>query len=179
MESTSITKEQKREVAQKLYTELRDIIIGTSMNFLQMGRLLKIIREEKLYLYLGDGGYDSFRMFISDADLGIKHATAYAFIRLYEVYIMKLGYQQKELVDIPWARLQMLSGIVEPQTRALAEPWVAKARALSNSDFQMEIREKKANEKETTYVPFPHMFRCKECSRWVVDVTDENLCQGH
>jgi len=179
MEETKLTKEQKQEVAHRLYKELYSVIVQTSMNFLELGRLLKIIRDEKLYEYMGDGGYDSFRMFMADASLGIKHSTAYAFIRLYEVYVLKLGYPQQGLSDIPWAKLQLLAGIVEPQNKQQSDEWVEKARTLSNSDFTLEVREHKANAKETTFVPFPHMFRCKECGKWIITLTDENLCQGH
>jgi len=179
MESLPITKDAKQKVAQQFYDAVRNNVIRTSLNFLELGYHLKVIRDEKLYEYLGDGGYDSFRMFISDANLGIKHATAYAFVRLYEVYMMKLGYKPTQLSDIPWSKLQALAGIVEPRNQQEADEWVEKARTLSNSDFQLEIREHKANAKEATFVPFPHIFRCKECGKWIVDVNDSNLCQGH
>lgn len=166
-------------VAFEMYQQLKEIVRQTSQNFLVMGRLLKYMRDQKLYTKLGTGGYDTFTSFLADAELGIRPATAYAFIRIYETYIEKLGFSDIDLEDIPYYKLQLLSTNVEPNTKTEAGEWIEKARTLSSSDFQLEIKERNANFKETTYVPFPHIFRCKVCNKWVITEHDTNICQGH
>jgi len=177
-ESKVLSKEDlktKQELATGHVTQLKNLIYEQGILFVEIGRLLKIIRDEELYKYMGDGGYDSFTMFVNNSDIGLKQATAYAYIRIYEVYVMKMGYKPEQIADVPWYKLHLLAARVHPKDKEEAKEWLEKARTLGNGDFIEEMKGHTANEGKSDNLPYPHMYRCKTCGKYRTDEI-EKMC---
>jgi len=180
MEDTAITKEdieQKRGLAHDIIQQLKKLVYQTGMTFIEIGRLLKIVRDEKLYKYSGEGGYDSFASFIADADLAIAPATAYAFIYLYEKFVLNFGFAEDTIANVPYYKLQMLASKVKLETKEDAEEWLAKAQTLSISDFKAELAEAKANKEGGEFLPYPTIYKCKSCKKWRYECEEKYQCK--
>lgn len=173
---TNMTKTELGELAQGYVTQLRNLIYEQGITFLEIGRLLKIIRDEELFKYLGDGGYDSFKMFLAGGDIGLKPSSSYALIEIYDTYVLKLGYEHERLAQIPWTRLQALSATIKAHDGSEADEWLAKAETLGNGDFMTEIREARGNAGHEHPIPFPTIYRCKDCGLWRIEVNDKYKC---
>ena len=167
--------EVKRELAYGMINQIRNLVYQAGLTFIEIGRLLKIVRDEKLYIYAGDGGNQSFTSFIANADISISPGTAYAFIYLYEKYIMKLGFTEEKIAGIAWYKLHLLATKAKPETKEEAEEWIAKAQTLSISDFRAELEEAKANRKGEKHLAYPKIYKCKTCGNWKIE--SDQLCK--
>ena len=176
MDKNALSTTQLAELAHGYVTQLQNLVYEQSLTFLEIGRLLKILRDEELFTYLGKGGYDNFRQFISAGDIGIRPSTAYALIAIYETYILKLGYKQEKLAEIPWTRLQALNSTVKSETKEQADEWIEKAKTLGNGDFQTEINETRANTGWEHPIPYPRVYRCRDCGLWRVEIDEKYKC---
>lgn len=172
LEAQAITPAEK---AQEYLGQLRKAVITQGAVFLHMGYLLKTIKEEELYKYMGQGGYDSFRSFLGGPELSISQATAYCLLAIYQRYIDKFKYLEKDIQDVPWSKLQMLASL-EVETKEEADEWLEKARTLGAGDFRTEVSEHKANKGHEHPIPYPRVYRCKDCSMWRVEVDPQYSC---
>ena len=100
--------------------------------FLMLARLLKENRDDGLWKLLG---HDSFEGFLGSPEVGFSRAKAYGLIHLYELYVGKLGVEERELLEIGTAKLLMVANVVENDK----EGWLGKAKALSKSDLLLEL----------------------------------------
>lgn len=169
-----VTEEEAGELAEGYLRQLSNLIYQQGMYFLEIGRHLLIFRKEKLYEHLG---YDNFAQFVSSPEISLRVSTAYAFCRLYEIYVLKFGFTQEELSGIAWSKLHRLASRVAVDDKKDAEMWLEKARSLGGRDFEIEIKEHKANEDSGKKIPFPHFFRCDHCGMWKYDKTQEYWCK--
>ena len=164
-----------QERAQIYLEQIRKAIIAQSAVYLHMGYFLIRIKEEQLYKYMGKGGYDTFSQFLAGPELSIAPSTAWALIAIYERYIRKFKFMDRQLQDIPWYKLHLLSSI-DPTDKADAEEWIEKARVLGPSDFKLEVNEYKGNKGHDHPIPYPHIYRCKDCGMWRIDVDPKYEC---
>lgn len=172
--TSNLSKEKKAELAHGIVTQLKNLIFEQGMTFLEIGRHLKILRDEQLWETLN---YESFNAFLSTADIGLKQSTAYSFILLYEIYILKLHYTQEEIAPIPYYKLKLLGSKIKPKTKEEADDWLERAKTLGANDFDISIREFKGNEGHEHPIPFPHIYRCKECKKWKIVTDKQYVCQ--
>ena len=121
----------KYERAFMLYTEIVHRRAEIAKNFLELGRLFKTIRDEKLYKALD---HDTFTSLLGD--LGFRETTVYGYIHAYELYVMRLGIPPDFLVQIPYRNLLRINAVVEKNP----EEWLYKAKELSGSDLITEVR---------------------------------------
>ena len=128
------TKPQNIEESDRAFmveTEIRHRRAEIAKNFLELGRLFKLVRDEKLYK-LRD--HPSFLSFL--ADVGFRRTTVYSYIHVYELYILKLKIVPDFLITVPYRQLQMINPVVEKNP----EEWIYKAKELSESDLITEVR---------------------------------------
>jgi len=137
----------------------------------EMGKLLKVVKEKKLYEKLG---YDTFASYVADPEIGLTEGNANHYIRVYETFIERLKIKEKELEGIAFNRLLRLVPLLNEGKKP--EEWLEKAKALSESDFIFEIKNAKGELGEVK-VPFPKMYRCKDCGEIVIDLEVENICE--
>lgn len=166
----------KNKIAFGLFEELKLYVQQQGKLFIEMGRVLKTFKDNELYKYLN---YDSFPQFLADNEIGLSQSMAYAYITVFEIYILKFGYPKSEIMAIPFYKLQMIASSARDASREEADDLLEKAKALSKSDLRAELHETKANEGFEDHKPYPKAYRCKVCSNWIVDLPVEDFCPGH
>lgn len=160
------------EEAFKVFEELRTAIHEHRWSYFVVGRLMKRIRDEKLYLVL-NGGYDKFKEFLTDPEVKIRESsTIYAYIRIHEYYILELGMKKEELVDIPMGKLQSILPKLKDLEKEKAIEMLEGIRPLTGNDTDVVIKE---NNLETDR---PSLTRCKKCGKWRFQFRPEEMCNG-
>ncbi len=151
----------RQALAVKYFEQARMLLRSQGGIFLEIGRILKILRDEGLYGQLGE--YQSWVAFLNEGGLGIRKSSAYAYIAIYETYVMRLGIHPDLLSDVPWDKLQLALPLARrAQTREEAEEAVVKARELSRSDLMLEAGERENSESgDRTRVV--KVSRCEDC----------------
>ena len=110
--------------------QIHSAIYNVRANFLVLGKLLKENRDLGLWKL----EYDSFEAFLGDAEISMKRAWAYDLIRVYELYVEKLGVPADRLLKIEVTKLLKVAPVVESDP----EEWLTKAEHLSVSDLSIE-----------------------------------------
>jgi len=154
----------KMITATNMLDELRGMIAAHNMMFFEIGRILWEFRKNETYLLLGDGGYDTWGTFLANGDIGIKQSTAYAYISLYEFYIMKHDFKVEEVADMTWDKLKMILPHVRNKNKREIREVFDKARVLSRSDLAIETG--LADKEGKFYERFVRIVMCKECHNW-------------
>lgn len=137
LESTSIPQGgSEAEVAFKLHESIVGLKRSVQQNTLQMGATLKELRDRKLYRLLD---YPSFQAYCASPEVSVKRSTAYAFIRVYEVFIERFKYPVKQLETVDSKKLERILPVVDEENH---QEWLEKARELSYTDLVTEIRQR-------------------------------------
>lgn len=134
-----------KDEAYKIYQELIQSLQAQVGLFLVTGKLLKTIRDKKLYKQLGqDEGFRSFNDFLLNAEIGLRRTTAYMYIKIYELYVERLGLEASELQKIPVTRLYRLVPYVEKEIKEGKEKemrlLVQDIEHMPNFSFDEEVK---------------------------------------
>lgn len=108
--------------------------------FLVIGKLLKDVRDEKLYKELD---YDNFTQFLATEEIGFSREKAYMCIKTYEYYIEYLNLDPEHIGGMNISRLSMMVPMlkkIEDKTEAIKE--IEKLNSLRHGDFVREIKSK-------------------------------------
>ncbi len=118
--------------------------------FLIIGKLLKDIRDEKLYLVLD---YDNFSQFLESEELSFSREKAYMCIRTFEYYIEYLELDPERIGSISISRLSMMVPMlkkIEDKTEQVKK--IEEMTFLRHGDFVKEVKSKtNKNGKPTVY----------------------------
>jgi len=136
MEEGKMTKEETSAIisadrAHHNYDEIVKCKVYAAANFLKTGELLKESLDNAYWKVLG---YDSWESFLGSPDISMKVKWAYDLIRVYRVFVEKLGIEQRELLGIDISKLILVAPVAESDPE-----WVEKARHLSKSDLKLEL----------------------------------------
>jgi hypothetical protein len=128
--------------------------------FLVQGKLLKHIRDEKLYKTLD---YPSFNQFLCSEELSFSRAKAYSYISIYEYFIQELQLQEEEVAKMNISRLIMMLPILKQMaSREQIEEKIEELNAMGHADFVGDVKREKGGSKPTVYWS-------EEISKWVVN----------
>ena len=142
--------------------------------FVDMGRLLKTIRDEGYFETLG---YDSFQSYVINSELGFKRRTAYYYIEIYEWFVEKLNYDSEKLAEIGYDKLVQALPIVKKELSAgNTENLITDIEVLRPVDFQKKYKDKEKQNGFEDYLAPPEYFRCKCHGKWVLVVPKEDCC---
>ncbi len=130
-----------KDLAFNLHQEILNLKRNIETQFLQMGALLKRIRDERLYETLS---YETFEEYIAQPELALNRSTVYKIIGVYEDFGM-CNQLDIDIAEIGYAKLDRIRQFKDQED---FEEWVYKAKTLSLSDLSLEIREKKGKEGE-------------------------------
>ena len=104
--------------------------------FIELGRRLYKIREEKLY----DPYYDSFNLYCDE--LKLSQATISKLVNIYKKFILEYGFSPNRLMRAGgWAVVAETLPVVH--NKKDAEDFLEKAERLTLSDMRREVKEKK------------------------------------
>lgn len=138
--------EQTPEDGQKAYNieeQIKNLKAHMQDTYFEMGRLLKEIRDNRYYTLLG---YETIGQWFSSPDISLSPGWAWNVIKMYEVYILKLGKKPEELQSIDYTKLYNILQIVKKHPED-AEEWIDKATNLRRIDLQSEIKSKKISDR--------------------------------
>ncbi len=107
--------------------------------FIELGKDLKLMRDKRLYESLG---YETFESYIAQGSLSFGRRLVYAFIGIVEDYVDNDMCKQLHIAEIDWSKLDRIRQFKE--TKEFSE-WIEKARTLSLSDLNLEVKEAKGN----------------------------------
>lgn len=168
-----IAKDVGGDVAHQYVEQLKNLVYQGSLAIVEIGRLLLIFRNEKLFIQLG---HESFERFIADSDFGFAPKTAYAFCRIYEVYIMKFKMSEEDLALVPWSKLQALAPVITDKEKDEAMEWLEKAKSMGSGDFYDAVAEQRHSRGVKDRPPYPKIRLCKTCHKWTVTFDDGSSC---
>ena len=133
--------QEKYKIAKKQLDELTQWKNISGLSFFKIGKILKKIKEEKLYQHLGDSPeYETFEMFLQSPEVNIASRRAYQLIQVYDTYIEKLKFKPEKLLDVSWTSLRVILPIITPEN---CKDLVRKARLLRRGDLEIEVKQMK------------------------------------
>lgn len=133
--------------------------------FLVIGKLLRDIRDNEMFLKLD---YPSFNQFISSEELGFSRESAYMYMRTYEYYIEELDLDPEQVSQMNLSRLSMLVPVLKKmEDRQEILEKINEMQRLGHGDFVREI--KKGSSKSGK----PSVYWSEESEKWVVQFYDD------
>ncbi len=133
------TEIQKGDLAFKVHQEILRRTLETAYNMLELGKLFKWIRDEKLYKFMDCG---SFNTYLGQPEITWGRSTVYSFIHAFEKYVLTLGEKPDRIVSIGHRKLQIINPVVETDP----QHWLALAETNSESDLRNQVRETQGKE---------------------------------
>lgn len=121
------------ELENKLKTTKTNIGSG----FLEIGKILKEVRDNQYYTELG---YQSVAEWFSSPDVSISPSWAWHFISIYETFVLKHKITIERLSGIDYTKLQDITKVVGEHPEQVDE-WIEKARSLRRIDLKRELQE--------------------------------------
>lgn len=118
------------------------------MKFIKLGGYLKLVNDRKLYK---EKGCETFNEYLAMPELGFQRSTAYAVMGVYEDYIESGLSETLDIKGISYYCLDRIRQFINEPIEKFKE-WISKARELSLSDLNAEIRLARGG-KEEVYIP--------------------------
>ena len=135
--------DDRATAAFELEEKLRDTKRNLGTGFLEVGRILKEIRDNNYYTELG---YDSITEWFSSSDVSIAPAWAWHFISIYETFVLEHKIPVENLSNIDYTKLQDIVAVVRDDPDGV-DDWLDKARNLRRIDLKRELQEFKVGQK--------------------------------
>ena len=132
-----LSKRAKVNRAFAIHRELVELGNTVGQAFILIGQGLSEIKQDNLYKYLGEGGYDTFESYLASPELQISRRQAYYLISIYETFCKKLGLSIKQLQDAKPSALKEILPVVNKDNY---KDWLEKSKVLSVSDIKIEVR---------------------------------------
>ena len=154
----------------QLYQQTISLVKEQRKLFLDLGFTLAEIKRKKLYRYMGDGGFETWKSFLGNPEINIKEITAETYIKVFEFYIEKLQLPREQVLDIPLVRLNMMKAKMETATEEERGELIEKAKVLSYKDFQAEIYD---GEKRKQKIK---ITKCKGCKKLKIEYDQDEIC---
>lgn len=142
----------KEEYAFTAYKMLLVAKKNSDCLFLVIGKLLKAIRDEKLYETLD---YESFNQFLSSEEIGFSREKAYLCIRAYEYLVEHLAIDPEKVGKLNIGRINMMIPVIKrvekEEGREEAIKKIEDLDSLRHGDFVREIQTERKSSKPDVY----------------------------
>ena len=103
-------------------------------SFLELGRLLWVIKDGRLFELLD---YETFESYLAQPELSFDRSSVYRLIRIHEELVLKRGVALCDLKKIAWSKLDRIIPYLKDDN---LEEMLEKAEHLSRSDLQQELK---------------------------------------
>lgn len=157
---------ERVEVATRFFDQIKYDLRAQGRLFLQLGKSLKLVRDEELYTLLDFASFDEF---INDPEIGLKRATAYLYIRIYEYYSLRLTIDEEELTQIPISRLMRLLPALKKMDDKQAKEKMQEIGKMTTWDYESTVRQEKLESNR------PLMYRSKETGKYIIEFFEEDV----
>lgn len=164
-----LTTTQKNALAQKSFSELIKWKQIAGMSYLQLGKLLKNFKEQKLYENLGEESpeYESFEIFLQMPEINIKLRKAYYLIQIYDLFCIQLKFKPEELSEVSWTSLRSLLPVIRQEN---SRDLIQDAKTLTRGHLEVKIEQMKSGitapeeckHKEVNEIVFYICNHCKD-----------------
>jgi len=131
--------------------------------FLAIGKLLKSIRDDKLFEVLD---YENFSQFLSSEELSFSREKAYMCIRIYEYYIEQLQLSEKTVRSMNIGRLSMMIPLLKDKSREDAIQEIEEMNSLRHNEFVREVRKRYSRDGK------PTVYWSEEHEKWICTYYD-------
>jgi hypothetical protein len=128
--------------------------------FLVIGKLLKDVRDEKLYEKLD---YENFGQFLASEELGFSREKAYMCIKTYEFYIEVLQLDPEKIGQMNVSRLSLMVPMlkqIEDKKEVVRQ--IEEMSNLRHGDFVREVKNR------TSRGGKPNVYFSEELGKWYV-----------
>lgn len=128
--------------------------------FLVIGKLLKDVRDDRLYEKLD---YDNFSQFLESPELGFSREKAYMCIKTYEYYIEYLELDPEHIGQMNISRLSMMVPMlkgIEDKTDVVKA--IEEMNELRHGDFVREVKNRTNSEGK------PTVYFSQELNKWYI-----------
>ena len=112
------------------------------MKFIKLGGYLKLVNDRKLYI---EKGCQTFNEYLAMPELGFQRSTAYAIMGVYSDFIESGKIQSSDMENMSYYRLDRIRQFKDDED---IDEWIEKAKVLSLSDLNEEIKIAKGKEKK-------------------------------
>ena len=140
--------------------------------FLNLGKLLKIIRDNEFYEELG---YKNFTSYVINSELGFKRSTAYYYIEIFEFFAQKLKWKQEKIAEMGYDKLVRLMPVIKKNPEKTAD-LVTDAQVLRPYDFNKKYRDEEKQKGHEDVLAPPEYFRCEKCGKWKIVIPIDDCC---
>jgi len=137
---TVIPNVDKIKEAYIAWTAIQESSYHIASHCLRLGKYFKELRDKKLYKYIFGQDERTWTEFLATPEIRFERSSVYNFIGLYELWILKLGYLEREITDIGYKRLMLVTPITRKNPEQ-AQEWLSAADTLSQSDLINTVRE--------------------------------------
>lgn len=138
----------RQQQAFDLYQQAISLVKQQSTLFLDIGETFKKIRDNKMYQYMGEGGFDTWEQFLSQPDIYLAPQTVRAHVHIFDVFIDKLKLDRELVSSVPFYKLNLMVSLVKDMTPGQAEITIYSLKELGAKDFNDELRKLKGLEPE-------------------------------
>lgn len=128
--------------------------------FLVIGKLLKEIRDKKIYKTLD---YETFTDFLGSEEVSYSKEAAFMFIRTFEYYVEYLEMEPEKVGEINVSRLSLMLPIlkkIEDKTEVIKK--IDELKSLRHKDFVLKVRQDRNT-------PKPSVYFSEELGKWIVE----------
>lgn len=133
--------------------------------FIAIGKMLKIVRDKKLYKKFD---FENFSQFLASEELSFSREKAYAYIRIYEIFVERLVLDPNEISKLGVVRLMMLAPVIkgiEDRDEAIAK--IEESKDLRYNDFVREVKS------QTNRDGRPTVYWSEETEKWIVNFFED------
>lgn len=151
------------EYAFEVYNKLVYAKKSQDILFLALGKLLKEIRDKKLYETLD---YENFGQFLASDELSISRESAFLYIRVFEYFVEFLQLDEAYIATMPISKLQMLVPVLKKMdNKEEAIKFIQDSENLRFGDFVREVRKFQNSTR-------PTIQWSEELDKWIVNYYD-------
>lgn len=134
----------------ELHTLLVTVVSVSKKGFVAMGKILRELKKGDVYKKSVGAGVDTWETYLRQPEIGLATGEANRLIQIYEEMVLRLGYDEDTVADIPIKNAHYLLPLIKNlKTKDEADELVADATLLSQKDFRSRIVDKKIDEGET------------------------------
>lgn len=142
---------------------LKKLVLAKSIQdvaFLTIGKILKLIRDRKLYTYFD---YENFSEFLASEDVSFSREKAYVYIRVYELFVEKLQFNPEDIGKLGVVRLMLLVPVIKDiDNKKEAIEKIGELKDLRYNDFVRTIKQ------HTNKDGKPELYWSDEAGKWIV-----------
>jgi hypothetical protein len=127
--------------------------------FLVIGKLLKEIRDKKLYKKLD---YENFGQFLGSEEIAFSRESAFLYIRVFDFYIEHLQLTEGVVSEINVSRLSLMLPILKKiENKEDCIKKIEELNTMRNKDFMLEVKKETRDDR-------PSVYFSQEIDKWIV-----------